>query len=117
MSMMNRAAQFAPFAALSGHDSAINETSRLTSSMSELSDDEVVRLNKRLYHAIQLRTAVTVTYFVRDDRKSGGKYMTAKGIIKKIDEYEESIIFTDKLSIPLADMLSIDGDIFNDFDD
>ena len=117
MSMMNRAAQFAPFAALSGHDSAINETSRLTSSMSELSDDEVVRLNKRLYHAIQLRIAVTVTYFVRDDRKSGGKYMTAKGIIKKIDEYEESIIFTDNLSIPLADVLSIDGDIFNDFDD
>lgn len=117
MSMMNRAAQFAPFAALSGHDSAINETSRLTSSMSELSDDEVVRLNKRLYHAIQLRTAVTVTYFLRDDRKSGGKYMTAKGIIKKIDEYEESIIFTDNLSIPLADVLSIDGDIFNDFDD
>ena len=117
MSMMNRAAQFAPFAALSGHDSAINEPTRLTSSMSELSDDEVVRLNKRLYHAIQHPTAVTVTYFLRDDRKSGGKYMTAKGIIKKIDEYEESIIFTDNLSIPLADVLSIDGDIFNDFDD
>ncbi|WP_285827801.1 YolD-like family protein [Bacteroides acidifaciens] len=117
MSMENRAAQFAPFAALSGHNEAINETARQTSSKIELSEGELATLTKRLEYAIQLQSSVTVTYFQPDSHKEGGKYVTADGIIKKIDEYEGCIIFTDKLSIRLADVLSIDGDIFNDFDD
>ena len=113
---MNRAAQFAPFAALTGHGEAINETARLTSTKLELSDSELVRLNKRLDYAIQLQSSVSVTYFMPDYHKEGGKYVTASGIIKKIDEYEGSVIFTDKTSIRLAAIISIDGEIFNDFD-
>ena len=115
MSMENRAAQFAPFAALSGHYEAINETARRTSSKIELSEGELANLTKRLDYALQLQSPVTVTYFQPDSHKEGGQYVTVEGIIKKIDEYEGSIIFTDKRSIQLADVLSIEGDIFIDF--
>ena len=115
MSMENRAAQFAPFAALSGHYEAINETARRTSSKIELSEGELAYLTKRLDYALQLQSPVTVTYFQPDSHKKGGQYVTVEGIIKKIDEYEGSIIFTDKRSIQLADVLSIEGDIFIDF--
>ena len=117
MSMENRAAQFAPFAALTGHDAAIAETARHMSSKIELSEGELANLTKRLDYAIQLQSPVTVTYFQPDSRKEGGQYVTTNGIIKKIDEYEGRIIFGNKLSIRLADVLSIDGDIFNNFDD
>ena len=116
MSMMDRAAQFAPFAALSGHNEAINETARLTSSRIELSEDEGIALNERLRYVIERQSSVTVTYFMPDLHKEGGKYVTATGIIKKIDEYDGKIIFTDKRTLRLADILSIDGDIFDDFD-
>ena len=115
MSMENRAAQFAPFAALSGHYEAINETARRTSSKIELSEGELANLTKRLDYALQLQSPVTVTYFQPDSHKEGGQYVTVEGIIKKIDEYEGSIIFTDKRSTQLADVLSIEGDIFIDF--
>ena len=108
MSMENRAAQFAPFAALSGHDDAISETARLTTSRIELSEDEARALNDKLKFAIEHRTSVTVTYFVHDLHKEGGKYVTATGIIKKIDEYDGNIIFTDKRTLLLADIISID---------
>lgn len=116
MSMENRAAQFAPFAALSGHDIAIHETARLTSSKNELSEDESIYLQKRLDYAVKQQSSVTFTYFQSDSLKEGGKYVTATGTIKKIDEYDGNIIFTDKRSIRLADILSIDGDIFDDLD-
>ena len=115
MSMENRAAQFAPFAALTGHDAAIAETARQTSSKIELSEGELANLTKRLDYAIQLQSPVTVTYFQPDSHKEGGQYVTTNGIIKKIDEYEGRIIFGNKLSIRLADVLSIDGNIFNNF--
>lgn len=117
MPMENRAAQFAPFAALSGHDEAINETARHTLSRIELSETDNTRLAMRLAHALTAQSPVTVTYFVPDDHKEGGNYATTSGIIKKIDEYECRIIFTDKRSIRLADILSLDGDIFNDLED
>ena len=116
MSMENRAAQFAPFAALTGHNEAINETARQTSSKIELSEGDLANLTKRLDYAIQLQSPVTITYFQPDSHKEGGQYVSARGIIKKIDEYDGCIIFTDKRSIRLADILTIDGDIFNDFD-
>lgn len=117
MSMKNRAAQFAPFAALTGHDEAVNETARLTTSKETLSEVEQNRLSKRLAYAIELQSPVTVTYFVPDDRKEGGKYVTASGIIKTVDEYDGCIVFTDKRSVRLADIIALDGEIFNDFDD
>lgn len=114
--MENRAAQFAPFAALTGHDDAISETSRLTSSRIELSEDEQVSLTKRLEHAIKLQSSVNITYFRPDTLKEGGEYITLNGIIKKVDEYESCIILSDKRKILLADILSLEGDIYNDFD-
>lgn len=117
MSMENRAAQFAPFAALTGHDAAVNETARLTTAKETLSEVEQNRLSKRLAYAIELQSSVTVRYFVPDNRKEGGKYVTASGIVKKVDEYDGCIVFTDKRSIRLADIIALDGDIFNDFDD
>lgn len=116
MSMENRAAQFAPFAALTGHDDAISETSRLTSSRIELSEDEQVGLTKRLEHAIKLQSSVNITYFHPDTLKEGGEYVTVSGIIKKVDEYESCIILSDKRKIRLADILSLEGNIYNNFD-
>lgn len=116
MSMENRAAQFAPFAALTGHDDAISETSRLTSSRVELSEDEQISLTKRLEYAIKRQSSVNITYFQPDNLKEGGEYITLNGIIKKVDEYENCIILSDKRKIRLADILSLEGDIYNSFD-
>lgn len=116
MSMENRAAQFAPFAALTGHDDAIYETSRLTSSRIELSEDEQVCLTKRLEYALQLQSSVNITYFQPDTLKEGGEYITLNGIIKKVDEYESCIILSDKRKIRLADILSLEGEIYNNFE-
>lgn len=113
----NRAAQFAPFAALTGHDEAISETARLTSPRLELSEVEQAYLSKRLKCALDVQSYVTVTYFESDTRKDGGKLVTVGGIIKKIDECAGCIVFTDKRNIPLACIYSIDGNIFNDFED
>ena len=109
MPMESRAAQFAPFAALTGHDEAINETARLTASRKTLS--------KRLACALELQSVVTLTHFIPDDLREGGQYVTASGIMKKVDEYEGRIILRDGRSIRLADVFSIEGGIFNDFDD
>lgn len=117
MSMESRAAQFAPFAALSGHDEAVNETARLTSSRIELSQEMLDNLSLRLAYALEQGVPVTVTYFRPDAYKDGGKYVTASGIIKKIDDVEGTIVFSDKRSIRLNDIYSLDGEIFNDFDE
>lgn len=108
---MNRADQFAPFAALTGHDAAILETARLTSEKIELSADEATALSKRLEYILSLDESpvVTITYFVADSRKSGGSYKQVTGIIRKIDEYDSSIILTNGITIPLDDVFSIDS--------
>lgn len=117
MSLENRAAQFAPFAALTGHDAAINETARLTSEKIELSLDEQRVLSEKLNIALERmeeQTILTFMIFQADTRKSGGRYITIRGIIKKYDEYERSIILTDNSIVKIEDVLSIDGEIFND---
>lgn len=108
---MNRAAQFAPFAALTGHNAAILETARLTSEKIELSADEAAALSKRLEYIVSLDESpeVTITYFVADSRKSGGSYQQVTGVIRKIDEYASSIVLTDGITIPLDDVCSIDS--------
>lgn len=116
---MNRAAQFAPFAALTGHDAAIIETARLTSEKIELSVDEAAALSKRLEYVLSFEESpeITITYFVADNRKSGGSYHQVTGTIKKIDEYESSIILSNGVAIPLTDVVDIYGDIFNNISD
>ena len=111
MSMMDRAAQFSPFAALTGYDAAIKETARLTDQKIDLDAYEKEEINDK----IQLITEylgedfeVVITYFQPDGRKAGGAYVDAVGIVKKIDEYDRVIILQDGKKIPIDDILDID---------
>ncbi len=117
MSLYNRAAQFSPFAALTGHDAAVKETARLTEEKQELSEDEMARLNEKLNIMVKnigTEKMVTITYFVPDLRKSGGAYISCSGIVKRVDEYEHTIVLTDKTVIPIAQISRIQGEMFGD---
>lgn len=110
MSLYDRAAQFSPFAALTGHDAAIQETARLTDEKMELDDDTLNRLNEQLNiirNHIGTNESVSITYFVPDDRKSGGAYVTHSGMVKKIDEYERVVVMSDKTRIPIEQISEI----------
>lgn len=116
--MEGRAAQFAPFAALTGHDDAIRETARYTSARIELSDDEAQRLNARMEYALSLDTPaeVTITHFVADAMKQGGQYVRTTGRIKKIDTFRSALILQNGTAITLADILDIGGNLFDSFE-
>ena len=111
MSISNRAAQFSPFAALSGYEAAIRETARLTSRRIELGEDSIIQLNeqlKRIMGSLDEQQKVSITYFVADEKKLGGEYVKATGEIKKIDKFERTVIMGDKTIIPIADILEIE---------
>lgn len=116
MTLYNRASQFAPFAALTGHDDAIAETARLTLGKVELSLDEQTKLSRRLKHMLEHSAEVSVTYFISDSRKKGGAYVNHIGLIKRIDEYDNTLVFTDGKVIPLDDIYNIDSEILNDIE-
>lgn len=115
MSLYNRAAQFAPFAALSGHDDAIEETARLTDEQRELEQGESEELNRKLAYLIHRNetTPVDIIYFQPDGRKNGGSYRTMSGTIKRIEGIEGRIVMTDGTSIPLDAVSDIRGRIFD----
>ena len=111
MSMMDRAAQFSPFAALTGYDAAIKETGRLTDEKIELGEEELSILNmkfQRLVDSLDEEPEVNITYFKPDDRKAGGAYLTASGTVKKIDDFERIIFMKNGTKIPMDDVLSIE---------
>lgn len=115
MSLYDRAAQFSPFADLTGHDAAIKETARLTEQKIELSEDTISRLNEKLQIvADHLETEVTITYFVPDERKSGGAYVSYTGIVRRIDDYEHTLIMTDKTVIPIEQISEIESELFGE---
>lgn len=117
MSLHDRAAQFSPFAALTGHKAAINETARLTDEKQILSEDVIAKLNEQLNlikENIGTNLIVTITYFVPDDRKSGGAYISHTGVVKKIDEYNHTVILTDKTVIPIEQISEMQSDIFSE---
>lgn len=114
MPMINRAAQFAPFAALTGHAAAIEETGRLTLEMIELGHEEKECLSRRLVYAIQCEAEVIITFFLPDSYKRGGCYVTCSGVIKKIEEYDHTVVMRDGHVIPIAMIYSITGNIFAD---
>ena len=111
----DRAAQFAPFAALTGYDAAIDETGRLTDQKIDISEDMREKLDLKqnfLADIIDEQPEISVTYFVPDKKKSGGAYVTVNGRLKQIDEYEQLIILTDGKKIPIQEVYSIESDLF-----
>ena len=116
MPMSDRAAQFAPFAALTGYDAAIKKTGRLTDERIELDVEALSALDMKyqlLMEALDEAPEVTITYFQPDERKAGGKYLTATGAVKKVDDFERRITMQDGTKIPMDDVLSIDGELFS----
>ena len=110
LSMAERAAQFSPFAALTGHDAAIRETARLTDAKIELSEDELNTLDeqyRRLAKHLDARPEVSITYFKQDERKNGGSYVTVSGIVKKNDPLFRKIYLADGTIIAIDDVFDI----------
>ena len=111
MSMHDRAAQFSPFASLVGYDDAVAETARLTDSRAELTEDEMSELNanlNRLLDSLDEQPQISVTYFVPDEKKSGGKYVEKQGVVRIFDSYSQELVFTDGVRIAVADMAKLD---------
>ena len=116
MSLLDRAAQFAPFAALVGYDDAIKETGRLTDERIEMSEENLAALNARyqiLVDHLGEEPEVAITYFVPDTYKNGGSYITETGVVKKLDTYERLITMVDGTRIMMDDVLTLEGDIFS----
>ena len=110
MPLRDRAAQFAPFSALTGYEAAAGETARLTSERRELDAQEAEELNRRLSElAARLpdRPEVTIEYFVPDDRKAGGAYVSVTGVVRNISVPERTLVMEDGTVIPLDDIASI----------
>ena len=113
----DRAAQFSPFAALTGHKAAIEETARVTERRIELDEDAKEQLDQTLQlllERIDEQPEITVTWFSPDKKKAGGQYHTATGKLKRIDTQESRLILTDGTQIPLEDLLEIRIESFQD---
>ena len=117
MPIVDRAAQFSPFAALTGHKAAIEETARVTERRIELDEDAKEQLDQTLQlllERIDEQPEITVTWFSPDKKKAGGQYHTATGKLKRIDTQESRLILTDGTQIPLEDLLRIRIESFQD---
>ncbi len=114
MSAVDRAAQFSSFAALIGLDEQLDETARLVDSKIELSEDEAAMLNGKFQDLAQMlnkngkRPQIKVHYFVPDERKNGGAYVTKIGAVKRIDDVFFKLLFTDGAEIDVSDVLDLD---------
>lgn len=111
MSLLERAAQFSPFAALSGYEDAIDETARQTQTFMELDEDEKERLDETLQQIRQhldKQPAVKLTYFEPDERKEGGVYQTMEGNVRKLDEYEKTLVFEDGSRVLLKRLVELE---------
>ena len=116
MSMVDRGAQFAPFAALTGHNEAIKETARLTDDYMEMGEDRLGELSAKiqlLIDNLSEQSEITVVYFIPDERKSGGSYAEKTGIVRIIDEYERKLVFYDGDKILIDRVTDFKGEIFS----
>jgi hypothetical protein len=117
MPMIDRAAQFSPFAALTGYDAAIKETARLTGERLDLDDCEKAALNNKLQlllNRIAERPYVSITYFQPDKRKAGGEYVITSGSIKRINRYERTLLMDNGVKIVIEDIIDIQGELFGE---
>ena len=117
MSRINRAAQFAPFAALTGYDDLVRESARETETQRYLDENSIEELNEKLMFLFQQRETpkAAFTYFVRDAKKTGGKYVTVTGKVVRYDEYEQSIMLENGEVIFIEDVSQIECAAFNTF--
>ena len=116
MSMVERAAQFAPYMSLSGYSDDVRETARLTDTKRELNREEKELLNRKINYLNEnlLGSEICVTFFVPDGKKQGGKYETRRGAARRIDAIEKKIIFADREEVAFSDILNLEGDFPDD---
>ena len=118
MPISDRAAQFAPFAVLTGYEENIKEATRLTDTRIEIDEERKLILNDKLQiilNNIKDEPTITFTYFIYDDKKSGGKYINITNQVKKINITDGYIILIDKTKIPIEEIIDINGDIFKNY--
>ena len=120
MSMHDRAAQFSPFAALSGYEEAVEEEARLTEEKILLDEYEKQRIDARLQKirddlqekGKEEKPRISVTFFLPDQKKAGGSYVTVTGQVKKLDTYRQQLLLTDGSAIPFQEIIELEGDLF-----
>ena len=115
MSRADRAAQFSPFAALTGYDAAVWETARVTERRIELDEGVKAELNARLnciLEHLSEHPQVSLTYFVQDEKKSGGAYRTVTGTVRKLDSFAKTLTLTDGTVVPMEEMVHVEGKFF-----
>ena len=115
MSLYQRSAQFAPFAALTGYEGQVKETARLTDRRIELDEEMKLILDLKIQVIKEMLSdnpEVEITYFIPDTRKDGGKYETIINNVKKIDSYNEHIIMQNNLKIEIKEIININSNIF-----
>lgn len=111
MSLHDRAAQFSPFAALTGHSAAIDETARLTDRKLSLNEERQAELNRMwqyLMEKVKERPRLKITYFVKDEKKDGGLYRTVSDRLKKLDPYKGILVMEEGLSICYSDIYEME---------
>ena len=108
MSMSDRAAQFAPFAALTGHKEAVIEQGRITQEKRVLSNEEKLEINEKIIEMVSLKSKCRITYFEKDKTKSGGKYIQNVLSFKRMDELNKTLFFKENIQIQIDDIVDIE---------
>lgn len=118
MSLENRAAQFAPFAALSGYGEAVEETGRLTEERIELTADSLQEIQEKMHLLLQYAAEhpqVTAVFFAEDERKQGGRYEKTGGRTAAVDPEERILVFEDGRRIRMEDIVRLESPLFDDY--
>ena len=115
-SMMDRAARFAPFAAITGYEEMVLEEARVTEERIDLDEGALALLNEKLnmiQEFLDEEPEVTITYFEPDKKKTGGAYVSVTGIVKRIDEYEHIVLMNDGKRIPIGEIYDVQSELFH----
>lgn len=108
MPMLDRAAQFAPFAALTGHKEAVIEQGRITQEKRILSNEEKLAINEKIFELMNLKSKCRITYFEKDKTKSGGQYLKSVLTFKRLDELNKTLFFKENIQIQIDDIVDIE---------
>jgi len=114
--MLERAARFAPFAAITGYEEMVLEEARVTEERVELDEGTLAMLNEKLniiHDSLDSEPVVQITYFEPDKKKSGGAYISVTGTVKRIDEYERLVIMSDGKKIRIDEIFGLEGKLFD----